>query len=154
MQQQLYTIINYDFWLKVFLFFAPILWFPGITQNGIQTLFFNYGSLVLFCISLCGEKCRESRNPSLLVIALVSIFVSVFINYKAYPLNLISIISGIMLYYSIVTSLKDIYGAVRILMLIAGINIFVSILQMMGFGVIYTPYIENGSIQTDHFSLI
>lgn len=155
MRQQSSTIIDFDWCLQGFLLLAPIIWLPDISQNGLQMLVLNYmGPLLLALAFFFGAK-RVIVNPFIPVILLVSILVSLIVAPRGYPIGMISLVSGSMLYYAILLGVKDIKKIIKVLALVAIINIFFAIASLVGFPLVYDNHdITNMSILGSHLSTV
>lgn len=139
MQKQLSITIDtvFDKCLTVFLFVSTLIWLPGIRQNSLQMICFDYGSLLLFGLSIALPAKRDFKNYNIFLVFFLCIFVSIANNYKAYPINLIHVISGCLLYFSVVRSVKNIELIKKVFIYIALINIPFFILQRLGVNVVY-----------------
>jgi len=94
---------------------------------------------LLFGLSLCLPPVREFRNYNILILFFITILPVVFKNYLAYPIDLIHITAGCLLYYAIVRSVKDMRGILKTFAIICFINIPILILQFFGLGIVYLP---------------
>lgn len=128
-------------------------WVPGITQNSLQFMVFDYGSLLLFGISIMNKPQREFENYNIFLILAACILTALINNYKAYPVNLVHVVSGCLIYFSVVRSLKDYVGIIKLLAFICFLNLAMACTQKLGFNPLYTVFTENPSIQRDHFSM-
>ena len=153
MQPLLSIIVSFDFWLKLFLCLVISSWFPGITQNNWQFFIFDYGSLLLFGLSTFRKSEREFRNYNVFLILICSVLVTILNNFKAFPVDLIHVIAGCLLYFSIVRSLKDFKGTIKVLFWIAIINSIVAGFQILGFDPLYAPDPENQFMQKEHLTI-
>ncbi len=137
MSNQLFITDNlFDRCLKAFLFLLPIIWLPGFTQVNLQLLFFNYGALILFGMSVLTTK-REFSNPLIFLFLITSITISVFRNPYSFSLSLLNIVCGCLLYYAIVRSAKDINGILKIFVWVGAINMVMAALQIFGLNFLY-----------------
>lgn len=154
MRQQSFITINFDRCFQAFILLAPIIWLPGIKQNSLQFICLNYGALILFSLAMYSGKQRESRNPFIPLIFGAVIGLSLIINPKAYPVGLLYVTSGALLYYSIVFGVKDGKKILWALVAICGVNIVISLCQKFGFYLIYDNVgITNGSFIQAHLSM-
>ena len=137
MPRPLSITINYDRCLKVFLFVAPIIWLPGITQNNLQMLILDYGALMLFGLSIALPPKRQFANYNIFLVLCLYCLVSSINNFKGYPVSLIHLTAGCLLYFSIVRSVEDVKGVIRILLYLSMLNIFVFLCQFIKFDFVY-----------------
>src|SRR3990167_1075885 len=155
MRQQSSTIIDFDWCLQGFLLLAPIIWLPSISQNGLQMLVLNYMGPLLLALALFFGAKRVVVNPFIPIILLVSILVSLIVAPRGYPIGMISLVSGTMLYYAILIGTKDIKKIIWILGIIALVNVFFAISSIVGFPLVYDNHdITNMSVLGPHLSTV
>ena len=153
MRQLSFIITDFDLWFKIFIVTAPFVWASGMIQNSLQFLMFDYGSLLLFGVAMLNPQVRECKNPVPLLIALFTIIIGVSNNPMGYPVALITVTSGVILYYAMVTRLKDVKGVIKLLLFMAAINVVVSLIQKYGFYFIYEKTVGNMTLYDYHLSM-
>lgn len=155
MRQPSSTIIDFDWCLQGFLLLAPIIWLPSISQNGLQMLILNFLGPLLLALALFFGAKRVITNPVIPIILLVSIVVSLITAPRGYPVGMISLVSGLMLYYAILLGVKNPKKIIRILAVVALINILFAISFMVGFPLVYDNHdVINMSILGSHLSIV
>lgn len=152
MLQPYYTIINFDNIAKAFILVILMIWLPNMTQNTLQMLLFHYAALVLFGLSFVFDKEREFKEPFIFIIFLLSICLSLILNVAGYPIGMVHIISAGLMFYALVRNIRDENSLIKILMIVGGINIIVSLLQMAGINILYTLTTDNPAVQNSHYS--
>lgn len=157
MRQQLSFTINFDDVFGVFLLLSMLVWFPGMTQNGVQFIFFDYGALVLFGLSTMLPARREVGHGNILLIIALCVIGALLNNYKAYPVGMIHLISGCLLYVAAVRNIEKVERVIFFLILLCAINMFFSVLQCFGIDFLYDRLRSikenNETIQNMHFSM-
>ncbi|RKY32405.1 MAG: hypothetical protein DRP74_02720 [Candidatus Omnitrophota bacterium] len=136
-QQSFITTNIFDWSLKAFLFLAPIIWLPGFTQKSLQLLFFNYGALILFGLSISLPAKREFKNYNILILFILAVVISLIRAPHHLSISLLHIIFGCLLYYAIVRSTSDIQGVLKWFMYLALINVAFMVLQLFGINLVY-----------------
>lgn len=140
MRQQSFIITNiFDWCLKAFVFFSPIIWLPNFTQSNLQLLFFNYGAVVLFGLSIVLPSKREFGNYLVPTLLIFGAFLSFVKNPHFLSLSFLNIIFGCMLYYAIVRCATDIKGVLKCFAIAVFVNIGALILQISGMDLLYSP---------------
>jgi hypothetical protein len=134
----------FDWCLKVFILLSPIIMMSGFTQNDLQLLFFNYGAILLFGLSLALPPKREFKNYNISILLLFSS--AVILAQPVYCLSedFLNIIFGCLLYYAIVRSTSDIKGVLKWLIPVFFINAVIFILQMNKIDFLYKPDLIGG----------
>lgn len=137
LRQLFITTKFFDKCLKAFIFCLPIIWLPGIQQSNLQLLLFNYGTLILFGLSIFLPAKREFSNHNILLIFTVSIILSLIRNPLILSISFLNIIIGCLLYYTIVRSVDDIKNIVNIFVWLASLNIIMAITQIANLHLLY-----------------
>jgi len=150
-----FTITNpYDWCLKIFLLFCPIIWLPGFTQNNLQMMIFNYGAVLLFGIGIILPKQREFKNYNLFLLLLLSMIVTIFRNPTQLRIGFLNIVFACLLYYSIVTNVKDIKEISKIFIWLFWINFIVLIFQLFNFNLVYKESVLCGLMaKSNHLAI-
>ncbi len=139
---------------KAFLGLVLCSWLPGITQNGLQFLIFDYGSLLLFAVSMLSAPIRDIKNPALLSILAGCAWTTMWIVPRAFSPDMVHVLTGCLLYCAIIRSLKDHKGAIKVLVWLAFFNIAIALLQKLGLDPVYQPQSNVTTlIQQQHLSM-
>ena len=125
--------------IRLFVFFLPIIWLPGITQNNLQNLFFDFGCLAIFFIAILTKEKRKFTNYNIPIIFLYCSIFSIFS--RTFSPMLLHLLCGFLFYYAIITTMNrdEIYNIARILLFVAWINILALFFQILGKDLIYCP---------------
>lgn len=140
--------------LGVFLFLSPIFLIVGARLNGtfaalqfyqtgslslnaIQLQFFQYGAIALFITALLTKPVREFKDKYAGWL-LLTFFVSIFFHPSGIR-NFGYIFLGFIIYYVVVTRVKNIKPLFWVIFSVATLNTIFGVLQFFGINLIYAP---------------
>lgn len=143
MRKELSITINFDYlfkWIvRLFALSLPIIWLPNISQDILQMMFFDYGCLFIFFLSLLVKPKREFSNYNIPIIFLYCSIFSIFS--RAFSPMLLHLLCAFLFYYAIITCMaqEEIYNITIIFLITAWINIAALFFQILGADLIYKP---------------
>jgi len=114
--------------LRLFVFFLPIIWCQGITQNNLQNLFFDFGCLAIFFIAIIKKEERIFINYN---IPIIFIYASILTALSlTFSISLLHLLCASLLYYAIVTRIDK--NELEVIPIIVMITVWLNILVMLG----------------------
>jgi len=109
--------------------------FLGAVNNAIQLQFFQYGAVALFITALLTKPMRDFKDKY------AGLFLAVcFINVFLHPSGLRNfgyILLGVMIYYAVVTRVKNIRSLFWVIFTVSLLNTSFALLQFFGINLIY-----------------
>lgn len=122
--------------LKIFLVVAPILWLPGISQDGLQLMLLDYGSIVLFFLSYLFSRENKTRLYFLPVLMLSACVVSL-ISCRGFNIDVLHMLCFSLLAMTVLQERLSVRDLADCFACVAFINIFMFILQINGLNLVY-----------------
>jgi len=141
--------------LRLFVFFLPIIWLQGITQNNLQNLFFDFGSLIIFFIAVLTKEKREFTNYN---IPIIFIYASILTLIQlTFSTSLLHLLCALLLYWAIVTRADESELKIMpiIIIITAWLNISIMFLQIFGIDLLmYDTKVKCGMMAMEkHFAI-